>query len=172
MLRTDFRNSEYDGLRKYRMIQNDDGTVSFQDVTDYRVVGDTFGGVEINATNQTVNNIEEKLNGIPDRKWELVGSTITGEDIALPSDFIELHIEVGAVINNGGYNWIFNVTIPRAALSSTEKLYSCSSFPINNVQYGRAYALAVTTTKVCVSYVYGDGEQNKGNTMVRVLALK
>lgn len=43
------------GLRKYRMINNDDGTVSFKDVTDYDIVG-----TEITA--ETFNEIATQLN--------------------------------------------------------------------------------------------------------------
>lgn len=63
-LRTDFKNAEYDGMRKYRMINNADGTISLQDVTDYRVVGSTFGGGEINATNSEVNALYNNVNNI------------------------------------------------------------------------------------------------------------
>lgn len=56
-LPVDFKNADYDGLRKYRMINNDDGTVSFQDVTNYRVVGSQFGGEEINAINTAINDM-------------------------------------------------------------------------------------------------------------------
>ena len=57
-LKTDFKNAEYDGLRKYRVIENDDGTVSFQDVTDYKTVGSTWGAAEINATNTEINSLK------------------------------------------------------------------------------------------------------------------
>lgn len=43
--------------RKYRQINNADGTVSFEDATPYDVQGDTFGSVDINATNQAVNDL-------------------------------------------------------------------------------------------------------------------
>lgn len=46
MLKTDYKSAEYEGLRKYIQINNGDGTISLQDVTDYRVVGDQFGGVK------------------------------------------------------------------------------------------------------------------------------
>lgn len=51
-LRTDYKddllNAEANELRKYQMIQNDDGTVSFVDVTVYLQVGDSFGAKNIN----------------------------------------------------------------------------------------------------------------------------
>lgn len=54
-LKTDYKSAEYTGMRKYRQVTNDDGTVSFIDVTDYAVVGSEFGGEDINATNTEVN---------------------------------------------------------------------------------------------------------------------
>ena len=59
-LRTDYKDDilSSGNLRKYKMINNGDGTVSFQDVTVYQQTGDTFGAGDINNTNQAVN---EKL---------------------------------------------------------------------------------------------------------------
>ena len=42
--------------RKYRMITNDDGTVSFVDVTDYSQIGDSFGSNDLNAITNAVNS--------------------------------------------------------------------------------------------------------------------
>lgn len=43
------------GRRRYQMIQNEDGTVSFVDVTQYEQIGSDFGQAEINQTNEEVN---------------------------------------------------------------------------------------------------------------------
>ncbi len=57
-LRTDFKDDilaeAMGGRRRYQMIQNEDGTVSFVDVTEYEQVGSEFGQAEINATNAAV----------------------------------------------------------------------------------------------------------------------
>lgn len=47
--------------RKYNMITNDDGTVSFEDVTDYEQTGDTFGAADINNTNTEIQNLDYKF---------------------------------------------------------------------------------------------------------------
>ena len=47
--------------RKYRMIQNDDGTVSFEDVTEYTQQGDAFGAKELNAIGDEVNEMNKNL---------------------------------------------------------------------------------------------------------------
>jgi hypothetical protein len=49
--------------RKYQMIDNGDGTVSFVDATEYQQTGDPFGGSDINATNIAVNKCTEYIEG-------------------------------------------------------------------------------------------------------------
>ena len=59
ILATDFKDDimqeTMNGKRRYRMVNNTDGTVSFEDATDYEQVGNTFGAGQINATNEAVN---------------------------------------------------------------------------------------------------------------------
>lgn len=43
--------------RKYRIINNADGTISLEDVTEYSQNGDNFGSFDINITNKTVNEL-------------------------------------------------------------------------------------------------------------------
>lgn len=50
--------------RKYNMIQNSDGTVSFEDVTEYLQVGDDFGSVDVNSITTNVNSIGTRLGGL------------------------------------------------------------------------------------------------------------
>ena len=54
------------GKRKYRIIDNGDGTYSFEDVTEYTQTGSDFGAGQINATNQAVNESCDKANVIDD----------------------------------------------------------------------------------------------------------
>ena len=51
-------------LRKYQQIQNNDGTVSFVDVTEYTQVGTSFGAKDINDTNAAINDVNGKLNHV------------------------------------------------------------------------------------------------------------
>jgi hypothetical protein len=53
----DIINTDVNERRKYRMVQNDDGTVSFEDVTDYLQEGNPFGGKEINNANKEFNQL-------------------------------------------------------------------------------------------------------------------
>ena len=41
--------------RRYNLIQNDDGTISLEDATEYVQEGDNYGAAQLNATNQAVN---------------------------------------------------------------------------------------------------------------------
>ena len=62
-LRTNFQddiiNTEITDKRRYNLIQNADGTVSFEDVTTYEQVGSNYGAEEINAAYKTVNQLIE-----------------------------------------------------------------------------------------------------------------
>lgn len=49
-----------DGKRKYKIVDNEDGTVSLIDVTEYRQEGDYFGATQINAVCQEVNSSFDK----------------------------------------------------------------------------------------------------------------
>lgn len=64
----DVLDSEKNQLRKYQMIHNDDGTVSFVDVTTYSQVGDNFSAIDINSTNTKVN---ENSSGISNNAKEI-----------------------------------------------------------------------------------------------------
>ena len=61
-LRTDYKDDILDisknEKRKYNMITNPDGTVSFEDVTVYSQVGDTFGAADVNKITVALNNTE------------------------------------------------------------------------------------------------------------------
>lgn len=54
-LRTDYKDDVFEGNRKYTMISNSDGTVSFVDATVYSQQGDNYGSNDINAQNQAIN---------------------------------------------------------------------------------------------------------------------
>ena len=64
--RDDILNPSADGKRKYIMSYNQDGTVSFEDVTPYEQVGSDFGAGDINTTNEAVNESFDKNKLIKD----------------------------------------------------------------------------------------------------------
>lgn len=55
--RDDILSSEMNGKRRYNMIHNDDGTVSFEDVTEYDQTGDDFNAGLINAITSNINEL-------------------------------------------------------------------------------------------------------------------
>ena len=63
--------------RKYNIIYNDDGTVSFDDVTEYTQVGDNYGAAQLNATNQAVNESVDKAT-IIDSLDDIAANTQSG----------------------------------------------------------------------------------------------
>lgn len=84
-LKENYKNDMFEGRRKYNMIENADGTVSLDDVTQYKQVGDVFSSEDINATNKAVNTLEngnkefeQVITQRVDKVEDTVGS-LTGE---------------------------------------------------------------------------------------------
>ena len=73
-LKTNYKDDVFSGNRKYTMINNSDGTVSFVDATTYSQRGDNYGANDINTQNQAINEkgIVVSKTAIP------VSSRITG----------------------------------------------------------------------------------------------
>lgn len=61
VLKTDYKDALYDGSRRYRLIQNEDGTYNLPDATSYTQQGDKFGANDINQTNAAVNRINSGI---------------------------------------------------------------------------------------------------------------
>ena len=85
MLRTDFKDDIFSGNRKYRMVDNGDGTFSFEDVTTYSQEGDMFGATEINETNTKVNENETAIAGKAPASHKHTKSDITDFPTSLPA---------------------------------------------------------------------------------------
>lgn len=61
-LPTDYTDATWTGNRKYKMINNSDGTVSFEDVTEYTNKENSFfGASDANAMNAAVNELNTNL---------------------------------------------------------------------------------------------------------------
>ena len=65
-LSTSYQNDVFDGKRKYKMINNSDGTVSFEDVTKYTQVGSSFDAQQLNTIAKAVNDSFDKSKVISD----------------------------------------------------------------------------------------------------------
>lgn len=72
-LPTDYTNAVWNGFKKYNQIDNDDGTVSFQDVTVYtKREKSFFGAKDANQINQAVNDVMAKVKEYDDFKNSFV----------------------------------------------------------------------------------------------------
>lgn len=103
MLKTDFKNDIFSGNRKYRMVDNKDGTISFEDATEYTQEGDIFGAKEVNDISSEVNRVFN-LEIVSDKDYDtfpngtVYASTGCGN---APDDFCI--VETNVAPNNDGY---------------------------------------------------------------------
>lgn len=77
-LDTNFKNDVFSGKRKYKMTNNSDGTVSFEDVTDYTQEGSNWNAVTVNAFASLINTISSDL--------ETVEAFIGGSGTEIPAN--------------------------------------------------------------------------------------
>lgn len=100
-LKTDYKDDVLDTSkntqRKYQIIQNNDGTVSFVDVTEYSQVGDSFGGTDINATNKAVC---ELYSDIPKYKQVSFNVTVSGNNTGHITSYIGRYQNVTNLIKD------------------------------------------------------------------------
>ena len=89
-LKTDYKDYAFFGNKKFKMITNQDGTVSFEDVTRYSVIGDDFGS-------EDVNNITSSINSLNNSSLPEGGST--GQVLGKASD---ANFDVSWVNQTGG----------------------------------------------------------------------
>lgn len=54
-LKIDFKDDIFSGKRRYQVTENDDGTISLDDVTEYVQEGDVFGAGDMNGSNAAIN---------------------------------------------------------------------------------------------------------------------
>lgn len=117
-LKTDYKDDVLDTSvnekRKYRMITNDDGTVSFEDVTDYLQVGDSFGSADVNAiTERLTDGVLDTMEEIEANTQEnmIAGALAVKELNSKNNDsFIRVNnVLTGVVFKGGGAT---SVTVP------------------------------------------------------------
>lgn len=146
LLKTNYKDDillDTSGKRKYTMITNDDGTVSFVDVTDYSQNGDAFGAADINATNTEVNEHFASV----DKSLEALNTNI------LPVTFLN-------IMNNTYANLYQNETRVRGklyAMNNTPKnKVSIKYSTISGVENGSDEALYGTQNAVPIATVSGN----------------
>lgn len=118
VLPTDFKDDvlaeSMSGKRRYRIIQNADGTVSLDDVTDYEQVGSVFGAKQVNDMSSAVNSIEDvkAANNCTTTEPGFVldarqGKTLMDKSNELSRDLTRVNVYVGGdgklhFVNSGG----------------------------------------------------------------------
>jgi hypothetical protein len=78
----DVLNADVNTRRKYQMIQNSDGTVSFNDVTDYDTVGSSIGAAQINAQNTKINQNSSAISTLNADLTDINNSVILADNQA------------------------------------------------------------------------------------------
>ena len=144
--------------RKFMMIQNDDGTVSFNDATEYTQQGDAFGAADINATNAKINEQNQSLTQLKNPAKGTKGILVNG-GAPLTKDYLLVY-----------------------TLKTTNVALSGASFSINGIKVGdlvtrtpnsvieisgcvRAFAGDVITTHVASAGGYADVYAYSPNTI-------
>lgn len=159
--------NEVNPKRKYKMIMNDDATVSFEDVTEYDQIGSNFGAAQVNETNTAVNESADKSD-IIDSTADVLANTASGKMASalavkglsaytpmLPlygysGDFNDMPtglylVEMSKCTNTPPYPMnMFAHVICRAGFSQTAIFYNGSNYP--PVIATRTYANNAWTT--------------------------
>lgn len=88
-------------LRKYQQIQNDDGTVSFVDVTEYTKVGTSFGAKDMNDTNAAINDVNRKLTKITHYSGITANNqyVVNSNNSAIIDDYIFINVTINGTIS-------------------------------------------------------------------------
>ena len=158
--------SSMGGKRRYNLIQNDDGTYSPEDVTDYTQTGSDFGAGQINATNKAVNESCDKADVIDDMD-DIISNKSSGK-IAGALAVSELNTRKEPIQNRGnrngyyykaGYNCFMHISDALAsdavtALVSALRPISAVSVSgmCRNISTGKYYP--------CVGSIAADGTWN------------
>lgn len=93
VLRTDYQDAVWSGLRKYRFTTNSDSTTSVTDVTQYTTEGDAFGAADINRTNIVIQEVENA--SISTRKITLSASGWSSNTVSI--DGMALYVQTVTV---------------------------------------------------------------------------
>lgn len=188
-LKTDYKDDilAYGNLRKYQMIQNNDGTVSFQDVTQYEQTGDVFGAGDINRTNQAVNEkfdsgdvVDPMLTTEPgfaadayqtklqfdaqnkNFKWKLCGESVGKTNVTLPTTYEE--ILVIATRSDGNVSVTLNV--PYIALFDDSKGFHVGTY--GNDGYFTMAVYTISKTQINLHEFKNNGNDQTTSAKTRV----
>lgn len=106
-LKTNYKNDSYSGKRKFKMTENSDGTVSFEDVTPYTQTGDNFGAAELNSFATAINESADKndlMNDLADINSNQGKSKFVGA-LAVKALMSKLSLPFAESDTVGGVTW-------------------------------------------------------------------
>lgn len=180
LLKTNYKDDillDNSGKRKYTMITNDDGTVSFVDVTDYSQNGDAFGAADINATNTEVNehfaSVDESLEslntkiipvtflGIMTNSYASLhqsGKHIIGLLVAVndtPKNRVSIKVNSIAGIGNassGSYAFVPIATVSGNPFGLTASQYTCVGTSLDRATDSSGASLSVVPSYTLALY--------------------
>lgn len=112
----DILSANMNNKRRYRVIQNSDGTISLEDVSIYTQVGSNFGAAQMNSTNKAVNESVDKA-VIIDNYNDLIANTTSGKI-------------VGALAAKNGFN-----ELNRNKVKKWEKTYNFANISSHGLNY-------------------------------------
>lgn len=121
----DILSSSMGGKRRYNLIQNDDGTYSLEDVTDYTQTGSDFGAGQINATNKAVNDSCDKADVI-DELDDVVANQSTGKIAGAKAVKAISEIESAELRNN--FDTLFGYATRRGKQVSITSVFAANQW--------------------------------------------
>ena len=106
-MRVDWKDDVFENARKYKMVNNDDGTVSLEDSTTYTQQGDSFGAKELNEIGKEINDLtnemKEAKKSVSDGKT-LIAAAITLKRVATAATdtFAVMAEKIGQIVLGSG----------------------------------------------------------------------
>lgn len=155
----DILKGNMNGKRRFNMIQNSDGTVSFEDVTEYTQVGSTFGAAQINATNEAVNNAAD-ASKIIDSLETIKANTQSG--------YIAGALAVKALNSNLSGNRLLYVANLNASGLSTTDMFSTIATDPNDIITLSDKNIVVNQNGYLKIVISGNGNVSSGNAAIKI----
>ena len=152
--------SSMGGKRRYNLIQNDDGTYSLEDVTEYTQTGSDFGAGQMNATNKAVNESCDKADVIDDLD-DIVANQANGKIAGAKAVKAISEIESAELRNN--FNTLFGYATRRGKQVSITSVFMANQWTYqtaNWVTIGTLPASMRPSQQQNGMAVYGNAQDN------------
>lgn len=132
--RDDVLDTSVNEKRRFVMIDNGDGTYSFDDETVYTVVGSNYGASDINATNSKVNQLNAKMDfltggfvlrdvsiNLASKSYNVLNANVTADSLAMVyfyDEYKDTVSDAGVIANtyNGGIAFTSETAITSAVI--------------------------------------------------------